>query len=121
MCASRRMILRRVGSASARMIDSVFMDTVYNCVCTYNNILIFKFRIDHSAVHRCRTQEIKVTDAAAQLGPFPNERTPVATSFRLPSRADHVGSFLRPRSVLENRAHREADNVSAGELRRVED
>ena len=31
---------------------------------------------------------------------------------KLPSRADHVGSFLRPRAVLEARTHRAADNIS---------
>jgi 5-methyltetrahydropteroyltriglutamate--homocysteine methyltransferase len=39
----------------------------------------------------------------------------------LPSRADHVGSFLRPREVLEARTHRAADNISFEELRAVED
>ena len=36
-------------------------------------------------------------------------------------RADHVGSFLRPREVLEARAHRAADNISYEELRAIED
>ena len=40
---------------------------------------------------------------------------------KLPSRADHVGSFLRPRSVLEARTHRAADNISYEELRAIED
>jgi 5-methyltetrahydropteroyltriglutamate--homocysteine methyltransferase len=40
---------------------------------------------------------------------------------QLPSRADHVGSFLRPRSIIEARAHRAADNISYEELRTVED
>jgi 5-methyltetrahydropteroyltriglutamate--homocysteine methyltransferase len=40
---------------------------------------------------------------------------------KLPSRADHVGSFLRPRSVIEARTHRAADNVSYEELRAIED
>jgi 5-methyltetrahydropteroyltriglutamate--homocysteine methyltransferase len=40
---------------------------------------------------------------------------------QLPSRADHVGSFLRPRSVIEARAHCAAGNISYEELRAVED
>jgi len=40
---------------------------------------------------------------------------------KLPSRADHVGSFLRPRSVIEARAHCAAGNISYEELRAIED
>ena len=40
---------------------------------------------------------------------------------QLPLRADHVGSFLRPQSVIEAREHRAADNISYAELRKVED
>jgi len=40
---------------------------------------------------------------------------------KLPSRADHVGSFLRPRSVLEAREHRTAGNIDYAELRAIED
>ncbi len=40
---------------------------------------------------------------------------------KLPSRADHVGSFLRPQSVIEARQHRSAENISYEELRRIED
>jgi 5-methyltetrahydropteroyltriglutamate--homocysteine methyltransferase len=39
----------------------------------------------------------------------------------LPSRADHVGSFLRPKSVVEARSHRAANNISFEELREIED
>ena len=40
---------------------------------------------------------------------------------KLPSRADHVGSFLRPRSVIEARTHRAADNIDYEQLRAIED
>lgn len=40
---------------------------------------------------------------------------------KLPSRADHVGSFLRPREVIEAREHRAADNISYQDLRAAED
>lgn len=40
---------------------------------------------------------------------------------KLPSRADHVGSFLRPRSVIEAREHRAAGNIDYTELRAIED
>jgi 5-methyltetrahydropteroyltriglutamate--homocysteine methyltransferase len=40
---------------------------------------------------------------------------------KLPSRADHVGSFLRPQSVIEARAHRAANNISYEDLRAIED
>ena len=42
-------------------------------------------------------------------------------SNKLPSRADHVGSFLRPRSVIEAREHRAAGNIDYAELRQIED
>jgi 5-methyltetrahydropteroyltriglutamate--homocysteine methyltransferase len=38
-----------------------------------------------------------------------------------PFRADHVGSLLRPRSVLEARRQFEAREISAEQLRRIED
>lgn len=38
-----------------------------------------------------------------------------------PFRADHVGSMLRPESVLTARAHRERGEISAEDLREVED
>jgi len=40
---------------------------------------------------------------------------------QLPSRADHVGSFLRPREVIEARQHRTADNIDYAALRAIED
>lgn len=42
-------------------------------------------------------------------------------SAQLPSRADHVGSFLRPRSVIEAREHRAANNIDYAALRAAED
>ena len=39
----------------------------------------------------------------------------------LPSRADHVGSFLRPRYLLEAREKFARREISASELRAVED
>ena len=42
-------------------------------------------------------------------------------SAKLPSRADHVGSFLRPKSVLDAREKRAAGEIDAAELRAVED
>ncbi|MFO7324896.1 MAG: 5-methyltetrahydropteroyltriglutamate--homocysteine S-methyltransferase [Pseudomonadota bacterium] len=40
---------------------------------------------------------------------------------QLPARYDHVGSFLRPGYLLEARARRAKGEISAGELRKVED
>ncbi|MFC4254196.1 5-methyltetrahydropteroyltriglutamate--homocysteine S-methyltransferase [Altererythrobacter xixiisoli] len=40
---------------------------------------------------------------------------------KLPSRADHVGSFLRPKSVIDAREARAAGRISAEELRAIED
>ncbi|OYW46906.1 MAG: 5-methyltetrahydropteroyltriglutamate--homocysteine S-methyltransferase [Sphingomonadales bacterium 32-68-7] len=40
---------------------------------------------------------------------------------KLPSRADHVGSFLRPRTVIEAREHRAAGNIDYAALRAIED
>ena len=42
-------------------------------------------------------------------------------SFVLPSRADHVGSFLRPKYLLDARARFAKQEISARELRAVED
>lgn len=42
-------------------------------------------------------------------------------TFKLPSRADHVGSFLRPRSVIEARERHAASDITAADLREVED
>src|SRR5690349_4546471 len=40
---------------------------------------------------------------------------------KLPSRADHVGSFLRPKYLLEAREKKAKGEMSAAELRKVED
>ena len=40
---------------------------------------------------------------------------------RPPFRADHVGSYLRPRRLAEARARRAAGEISAAELREIED
>ena len=42
-------------------------------------------------------------------------------TFKLPSRADHVGSFLRPQSVLEGRKSLAAGDIDAAALRQIED
>ncbi|HTN15853.1 MAG TPA: 5-methyltetrahydropteroyltriglutamate--homocysteine S-methyltransferase [Sphingomonadaceae bacterium] len=42
-------------------------------------------------------------------------------STKLPSRADHVGSFLRPREIIEAREHRAANNIDYDTLRKIED
>ncbi len=42
-------------------------------------------------------------------------------TFKLPSRADHVGSFLRPQAVIEARAARAEGTLDAAGLREVED
>lgn len=42
-------------------------------------------------------------------------------TFKLPSRADHVGSFLRPRSVIEARERHAAGDIDSAALREVED
>ena len=39
----------------------------------------------------------------------------------IPSRADHVGSFLRPRYLLEAREQFARKQIDAGQLRAVED
>jgi len=55
----------------------------------------------------------------AQRNIFARQDTFMPT--KLPSRADHVGSFLRPRSVIEAREHRAAGNIDYAELRAIED
>ena len=44
-----------------------------------------------------------------------------ATSPSLPARYDHVGSFLRPKFLLEAREKKSKGEISAAELRAVED
>jgi len=45
----------------------------------------------------------------------------MSTRTHPPFRADHVGSFLRPKRLLEARAERAAGNISPDQLRAVED
>ena len=45
----------------------------------------------------------------------------MATNGRPPFRADHVGSLLRPQTVLDARARRKRGEISAEDLREVED
>ncbi|MCG6952778.1 MAG: 5-methyltetrahydropteroyltriglutamate--homocysteine S-methyltransferase, partial [Betaproteobacteria bacterium] len=40
---------------------------------------------------------------------------------RPPFRADHVGSFLRPKALLDARAQHQAGKLSKAELRKAED
>jgi 5-methyltetrahydropteroyltriglutamate--homocysteine methyltransferase len=51
---------------------------------------------------------------------FANDRT-INMTTKLPSRADHVGSFLRPKSVIDARTQRAANAISYEELRAIED
>lgn len=46
---------------------------------------------------------------------------PAGARKRPPFRADHVGSFLRPKALIEAREKFKASQISAAELRRVED
>src|SRR5262245_11145545 len=48
-------------------------------------------------------------------------RCPIMSTVDPPFRADHVGSLLRPAAVHEARARRAADEITAAELRAVED
>ena len=50
-----------------------------------------------------------------------NERLMSAVSPRLPARYDHVGSFLRPKFLLDAREKKSKGEISASELRAVED
>jgi len=45
----------------------------------------------------------------------------MATPFPLPARYDHVGSFLRPKYLLDAREQKAAGSITAAELRAVED
>src|SRR5450631_4084135 len=51
----------------------------------------------------------------------PCRETTMTTRAQPPFRADHVGSFLRPRRLLEARAHHATGEISAEALRVVED
>jgi 5-methyltetrahydropteroyltriglutamate--homocysteine methyltransferase len=57
----------------------------------------------------------------ASLKPFPAGAGSAECHPRLPARYDHVGSFLRPGYLLQARARRANGEISAEELRRVED
>src|SRR6185295_6494511 len=53
--------------------------------------------------------------------PDATERAPMTTRTQPPFRADHVGSFLRPRRLLEARERRAQGEITAAQLRAVED
>jgi 5-methyltetrahydropteroyltriglutamate--homocysteine methyltransferase len=55
----------------------------------------------------------------AFLNELPRMDNPMPT--KLPSRADHVGSFLRPQSVIDARAQKQSGAIDAAALRAVED
>ena len=46
---------------------------------------------------------------------------PERTRARPPFRADHVGSFLRPKALLDARAKFASESIDPAALRRVED
>ncbi len=58
----------------------------------------------------CSRVDRSMTDAAH---PLPRSKPPF--------RADHVGSLLRPQVVLDARSKFESKQISAAELRRIED
>jgi 5-methyltetrahydropteroyltriglutamate--homocysteine methyltransferase len=62
-----------------------------------------------------------MTQTITPPAPVQPERTGASASCKLPSRADHVGSFLRPKSVLDARDGRAQGTVDPAELRAVED
>src|SRR6185295_6591172 len=53
--------------------------------------------------------------------PDATERAPMTTRTQPPFRADHVGSFLRPRRLLDARERRAQGEITAAQLRAVED
>ncbi len=50
-----------------------------------------------------------------------SSEVPLTTSFHLPARGDHVGSFLRPQYLLEAREQRAKGTITPVQLRLVED
>jgi len=62
-----------------------------------------------------------MTDTLTPAAPVQPERTRATASCKLPSRADHVGSFLRPKSVLDAREARAQGSIDVAQLREVED
>jgi 5-methyltetrahydropteroyltriglutamate--homocysteine methyltransferase len=60
------------------------------------------------------TDRTPMTAPAARIQPAPQHP-------RLPARYDHVGSFLRPTYLLQARARKAAGEISASELRAIED
>jgi len=62
-----------------------------------------------------------MTDTLTPSSPVQPEPTLGTASCKLPSRADHVGSFLRTREVIEARDARARGTIDAAELRAVED
>jgi 5-methyltetrahydropteroyltriglutamate--homocysteine methyltransferase len=56
------------------------------------------------------------------MAAFPDrQETPMSARTTPPFRADHVGSFLRPKRLLDAREKKANGEISAAELRRVED
>jgi len=62
-----------------------------------------------------------MTDTLTSSIPVQPQQTRADASCKLPSRADHVGSFLRPKSVLDAREARAQGQIDAAQLREVED
>src|SRR5690606_10327865 len=79
----------------------------------HGNLNIYHFSSSES-VPRMRPMNANLKSASA--GASGAEDHP-----QLPARYDHVGSFLRPGYLLEARARRAKGEISAGELRKVED
>jgi 5-methyltetrahydropteroyltriglutamate--homocysteine methyltransferase len=62
-----------------------------------------------------------VIDESSPSGARPASNLPDVSQVNPPFRADHVGSLLRPAAVHEARAKRAAGEISAADLRKVED
>src|SRR6218665_3814806 len=59
--------------------------------------------------------------AGPRTARFSHEETPMTQRTTPPFRADHVGSFLRPKYLLEAREQRAKGETTAEQLRAVED
>jgi len=77
----------------------------------------------HRVRRRGQAPSVVVPDprAPGALGFRPPRRDDMTTRTTPPFRADHVGSFLRPPYLLDARSKKAAGEISAAQLREVED
>src|SRR5215213_6903059 len=125
MCVSRS-ISRRARCARSPSPVCVGVQNSWPAVLISGRIFFHAQPADHAP---CATTNVAMLSSRARLA---RDRYTVPVTNRLsgegmrgeglpPFRADHVGSLLRPRELLQARAKHAAGRIAPDELRRIED